>query len=655
MKDCRICKVSLIDGNCHEYKVKLHRICKTCENTRVRAQNLRCKTETIEQYGGKCVCCDEPNLVFLTIDHISENGAEERKTLNKNGGSKFYRWLKKMSYPKTNYQVLCFNCNFAKHVLGRCPYQDMVKTVQFIIITYTVVITTGVSIMSSTDKLAQKRNLTDRIKQRLNIGDAAMGWLDPTYKKFRNDLIATDKAVRLKAMRLNEFRREADKSFKQKNYLYAATQVGLYYDLIHEINETFNEQFATFDPDEIKLMVDHLDPQSQQYIINRFNRNKKAEFAESRMQKTAAFDWLRNLVYTRRRAVSILEKNFGARKIKVLRDGLAIAINKLNVLHEIVMGKFEEMSTVLAAADFDKYRDVLGQLFVATNVHDKEYDEFFKKSVEPYHAYISEQMAKVEKMRAEQAESARSVEELAQADAKQQMLMERAPEDRKNFDERLNATPGVPGRATGPLIPSTVLSPMDTGPMAHVPGPTPPAPMPHGGPTGPQLGLPGMSNRPSYLDMPPNLNAPAQVPAPAAVAPSNQLGLDFRTNQQKTDALTDEVLNSKQTAPATAFPAAVAPKAAPKAVAPKAAPKAENAGRRIKVRNKAQPDENAADAYDYYVKADHSALFVKLAGCDTKAEMIESLLSYSAYLDSNEEELDSLKVLAIAEGLMESI
>lgn len=80
----------------------------------------------MQEYGGKCACCGESNVVFLTIDHIDGSGAKHRKKIfgKARGGTDFYRWLKNKDYPKDNYQILCFNCNFAKHVLGKCPHQQ---------------------------------------------------------------------------------------------------------------------------------------------------------------------------------------------------------------------------------------------------------------------------------------------------------------------------------------------------------------------------------------------------------------------------------------------------------------------------------------------------------------------------------------------------
>ena len=82
-------------------------------------QNHRLKV--IESYGGKCVWCGIDNPIFLTIDHINNDGAKHRKEMRSN--RKIYRWLIKNNFPKDNFQLLCMNCNWAKGKYGYKPEQ----------------------------------------------------------------------------------------------------------------------------------------------------------------------------------------------------------------------------------------------------------------------------------------------------------------------------------------------------------------------------------------------------------------------------------------------------------------------------------------------------------------------------------------------------
>lgn len=84
---------------------------------------MKIKVEALQHYGElECNCCGEKEVKFLGIDHLDNDGKEERKITG--GGHAFYRWLKTNNYPKRNYQVLCQNCNCAKYYYGKCPHQE---------------------------------------------------------------------------------------------------------------------------------------------------------------------------------------------------------------------------------------------------------------------------------------------------------------------------------------------------------------------------------------------------------------------------------------------------------------------------------------------------------------------------------------------------
>src|ERR1700686_4807799 len=112
-KNCRVCNILLSPENQHPSHIKnQNNICKMCakidRKTRYTANSIQenqtsqkyrnnLKTEIISNYGGKCECCGEDHIEFLTIDHINQNGAEDRERITGNkrqGGPVFYLWLK---------------------------------------------------------------------------------------------------------------------------------------------------------------------------------------------------------------------------------------------------------------------------------------------------------------------------------------------------------------------------------------------------------------------------------------------------------------------------------------------------------------------------------------------------------------------------------
>lgn len=77
------------------------------------------RTQVLEAYGSTCACCGETTEAFLQVDHVDNDGAQHRKMVP---AVALYAWLCKADFPK-NFQLLCANCNIAKHQRGCCPHQ----------------------------------------------------------------------------------------------------------------------------------------------------------------------------------------------------------------------------------------------------------------------------------------------------------------------------------------------------------------------------------------------------------------------------------------------------------------------------------------------------------------------------------------------------
>lgn len=127
MKTCPSCKKVLLKTNFYRGQG----YCKTCSSKRsmkwfsshrVRtAENARGwrakeKLKVLSHYSIKtvpvCAHCGFTDIRALSIDHINNDGAEDRRK-TKGFGTRFYTRLRKNGYP-IGLQVLCMNCQFIK-------------------------------------------------------------------------------------------------------------------------------------------------------------------------------------------------------------------------------------------------------------------------------------------------------------------------------------------------------------------------------------------------------------------------------------------------------------------------------------------------------------------------------------------------------------
>ncbi len=73
-----------------------------------------------EAYGNRCACCGEDHPIFLTLDHVNGGGRIDLEAVGST--YRLYARVIREGFP-SQYQLLCWNCNFAKHALGTCPHQ----------------------------------------------------------------------------------------------------------------------------------------------------------------------------------------------------------------------------------------------------------------------------------------------------------------------------------------------------------------------------------------------------------------------------------------------------------------------------------------------------------------------------------------------------
>lgn len=80
----------------------------------------RLREEVVLHYGNSCKCCGEKNLGLLTIHHVNNDGAEQRRELGQ--GKRFYQAIKRLGYPE-DIEILCYNCNCCIGQYGYCSHK----------------------------------------------------------------------------------------------------------------------------------------------------------------------------------------------------------------------------------------------------------------------------------------------------------------------------------------------------------------------------------------------------------------------------------------------------------------------------------------------------------------------------------------------------
>ena len=87
-------------------------------NAQITERRRGMRRQILETLGAICNCCGETEPAFLTIDHVLNDGADDRRLRR----HLVYKRILDEGCPTDRYQILCWNCNSAKGMLGNCPH-----------------------------------------------------------------------------------------------------------------------------------------------------------------------------------------------------------------------------------------------------------------------------------------------------------------------------------------------------------------------------------------------------------------------------------------------------------------------------------------------------------------------------------------------------
>jgi hypothetical protein len=135
----KVCKLCRQEKSVDDFALRskyLQSLCKVCDGIRQVDLRLDTKQKLIALFGGKCSCCGESRLEYLSVEHSNNDGPEHRTGIKQRynlkapikqiTGSTFYFYVLKdiaqgIIWP--GLEIHCHNCNCSKGNHGYCPHE----------------------------------------------------------------------------------------------------------------------------------------------------------------------------------------------------------------------------------------------------------------------------------------------------------------------------------------------------------------------------------------------------------------------------------------------------------------------------------------------------------------------------------------------------
>ena len=238
-------------------------------------------------------------------------------------------------------------------------------------------------------KMAQRRSMLDTFRQNFDVSTKALSLFDRKFRDFFDLLQTADEEARELAMNLSPYKKGAAAQLSEKNYLGCAEQLGRFYDTMGQINKAFITIEKTLETENYSILVDHLDDDVKQYLHEQTKNAAAIRLAEFTKQ-AGLFDWLKDSIYSRRRAINALEKKFPF--FKNLSHGLAQEVKRLDVVFISTLKIFKLMSVAIAKGDISEYEKNIKAFADLFGPHNKRFRAFFATNVKPFGEYLKKQL-----------------------------------------------------------------------------------------------------------------------------------------------------------------------------------------------------------------------------------------------------------------------
>ena len=124
-KQCRQCKIIKPEVDFIRNRGNVQTLCKLCSSELAQRRVVARRCASLTKISGRlnpvCECCGESTYEFLSIDHVDNDGANNRRALGGHPNAVVDKLLESGDCGAT-LQVLCHNCNCGKARYTTCPH-----------------------------------------------------------------------------------------------------------------------------------------------------------------------------------------------------------------------------------------------------------------------------------------------------------------------------------------------------------------------------------------------------------------------------------------------------------------------------------------------------------------------------------------------------
>jgi len=248
------------------------------------------------------------------------------------------------------------------------------------------------------DKIAQRRSLLNKIKEKANIGGiAAEKFFNPEFERVMDKLREFDSNLRSIALgqsvdggdpgndssSLKDLLKEAESNFNRREYITAVALLGRFHQKMSELVNRIN----SLDMDVTKVHKDflfkELDDEHKNILREMNKRFAMKRNKQSFIATAGIMDFLHNIGTTRGRALAAWEKRY-PKQVKKLKKDTQNLLNKSNNLLNTLLNDFDKLADYRAKRQVDDYMKLVFKFKSLFNNYHYTFNTYYVENVKSF-------------------------------------------------------------------------------------------------------------------------------------------------------------------------------------------------------------------------------------------------------------------------------
>lgn len=233
------------------------------------------------------------------------------------------------------------------------------------------------------NKIAQRRGLLNKIREKANLGGKLVEKFSPEFGRLMDTLREVDEDVREGALDLKDMLKAGRSNFNRSEYMTTISYLGRFHERMELVRWQFMKLLTDMKNSHNEFLFNDLDQEHKDYLFDKLPNKFKPKPKLASIKEAGVADWWHNLTNDRGRSLKAWEKRF-PKTAKELRRSTERMLDRSESFLTLTLSTLKTLATLRATRKLEEYAKQAELWNTKFNAYDQTFAQYFNTIVKPF-------------------------------------------------------------------------------------------------------------------------------------------------------------------------------------------------------------------------------------------------------------------------------